>query len=234
MFLFVFYLMSCCIFLLVSIGEVASAASSSSSGAIPLTKGLLAGFSGADVQVQDDDTDSEAHDGAESINPMTEKIIEAIQATEARIMAELAKIQATSQPTQVTKIKHFMMDEDSGSDPEGLNEKMWLNIRETVSGQESKVENIYIFDNIGMVKDKIGDQLGIDSNTFRLVYNGKTLKDQYNCKDYLIKEGSTLYLLVRLQGGGFSDVLVYFIVIVFLVVYFLCLVMLLFYALVRS
>ena len=232
MFLFVFYLMSCCIFLLVSTDEVASAASSS--GAIPLTKGLLAGFSGADVQVQDDDTDSEAHDGAEKIDPMTEKIIEAIQATEARIMAELAKIQATSQPTQVTKIKHFMMDEDSGSDPEGLNEKMWLNIRETVSGQESKVENIYIFDNIGMVKDKIGDQLGIDSNTFRLVYNGKTLKDQYNCKDYLIKEGSTLYLLVRLQGGGFSDVLVYFIVIVFLVVYFLCLVMLLFYALVRS
>ena len=227
MFLFVFYLMSCCIFLLVSTDEVASAAS-------PLTKGLLAGFSGADVQVQDGDTDSEAHDGAESIDPMTEKIIEAIQATEARIMAELAKIQATSQPTQVTKIKHFVMDEDSGSEPEGLNEKMWLNIREIVSGQESKVENIYIFDNIGMVKDKIGDQLGIDSNTFRLVYNGKTLKDQYNCKDYSIKEGSTLYLLVRLQGGGFSDVLVYFIVIVFLVVYFLCLVMLLFYALVRS
>ena len=213
--------MLCCIFLLVSIGEVASAASSSSSGAIPLTKGLLAGFSGADVQVQDGDTDSEAHDGAESIDPMTEKIIEAIQATEARIMAELAKIQATSQPTQVTKIKHFVMDEDSGSEPEGLNEKMWLNIREMVSGQESKVENIYIFDNIGMVKDKIGDQLGIDSNTFRLVYNGKTLKDQYNCKDYLIKEGSTLYLLVRLQGGGFSDVLMYFLYCYCFLVYFI-------------
>jgi hypothetical protein len=181
-----------------------------------LTKGLLAGFSAAELQVQveDDETDSEDHDDEESKDPMTEKIIEAIQASEARIMAELAKIQTTSPPTQVTKVKLFVMDDDSGSEPEGINEKISLNIQDVVSGQVSKVEDIYIFDTIGMVKEKIWDQLGIDSNTFRLLFNGKALKDKYNCKDYLIHEGSTLHLLVRLQGGGFFDVLVIVIVIV--------------------
>jgi hypothetical protein len=191
----------------------------------------LAGFSAAELQVQveDDETDSEDHDDEElkdpmtkepmtkdpmTNEPMTEKIIEAIQASEARIMAELAKIQTTSPPTQVTKVKLFVMDDDSGSEPEGINEKISLNIQDVVGGQVSKVEDIYIFDTIGMIKEKIWDQLGIDSNTFRLVFNGKTLKDKYNCKDYLIHEGSTLHLLVRLQGGGFSVILVYFIIII--------------------
>ena len=101
--------------------------------------------------------------------------------------------------------------EDSNSDAkeelraeaeQGLNDQISLYVKEVVSGQVAKIDNVFMFDTIGAIKSKVEQQLGISSKEFRLVYAGKSLKQEYNCRDYNISDGSTLCLVVRIRGGG--------------------------------
>ena len=102
-------------------------------------------------------------------------------------------------------------EEDSNSDAkeelraeaeQGLNDQISLYVKEVVSGQVAKIDNVFMFDTIGAIKSKVEQQLGISSKEFRLVYAGKSLKQEYNCRDYNISDGSTLCLVVRIRGGG--------------------------------
>ena len=113
-------------------------------------------------------------------------LLEAIKASEANILDKIAKLQ---QNTHVTKVKTFDIDSDGSED--GI-----------TSGRDFKVQNLHLFDNIAVVKERIEQLEVIPSQGFRLIYNGKTLREQYNLKDYNIKDGSVLHLLIRLQGGG--------------------------------
>ena len=124
-------------------------------------------------------------------------LLEAIKASEANILDKIAKLQ---QNTHVTKVKTFDIDSDGSED--GVNEEINLIIKEVTSGRGFKVQNLHLFDNIAVVKERIEQLEGIPSQGFRLIYNGKTLREQYNLKDYNIKDGSVLHLLIRLQGGG--------------------------------
>jgi hypothetical protein len=124
-------------------------------------------------------------------------LLEAIKASEANILDKIAQLQ---QNTHVTKVKTFDIDSDGSED--GINEEINLIIKEVTSGRDFKVQNLHLFDNIAEVKERIEQLEGIPSQGFRLIYNGKTLREQYNLKDYNVKDGSVLHLLIRLQGGG--------------------------------
>ena len=139
-----------------------------------------------------------------------------MKASEARILTEFAKLQLQlKQNMHVTKVKNFVIESDSdGSEPEGLNEKIKLHMKEVTKGREFDI-TVKLFDTIEEVKAQIENQEDLPSQSYRLIFNGKTLKGQYNCRDYNIKDESRLLILIRLQGGGISISIMYVVVFVF-------------------
>jgi hypothetical protein len=55
-------------------------------------------------------------------------------------------------------------------------------------------------DTIGSLKSKVEDKEGIKATDQRYVYGGKNLQDQNTLSDYNIQQGSTLNLVLHMQG----------------------------------
>ena len=91
--------------------------------------------------------------------------------------------------------------EDEGSEPDVLNEKFTITVRDIVSKNETTVI-VNNFDTIADMKRKVRENVGLDVNDFSLFFNGKMLKRKYNCYDYMIKPNALVYLKVRFRGGG--------------------------------
>ena len=62
-----------------------------------------------------------------------------------------------------------------------------------------EVEKYYT---IATIMDMIEREVGLPTCEQRLIFEGKTLKDEDTLADHDIRDGSELYLTVRLRGGG--------------------------------
>ena len=69
----------------------------------------------------------------------------------------------------------------------------------TLTGKTIKVE-VYPFDTIKLVKEKIQDKEKIPPDDQRLIFGGKQLEDDYTISHYKMDTESTMHLVLRLRG----------------------------------
>lgn len=59
-------------------------------------------------------------------------------------------------------------------------------------------------DSVEELKNKINEKLGIEVEYIRLNYGGKLIQHGV-LSDYFMKENDTVYMVVRLRGGGSKE-----------------------------
>ena len=69
---------------------------------------------------------------------------------------------------------------------------------------ETFTVNICEHDFVDDLKKKIWDQKGVHMDDQRIIFGGKELEDHKKLSEYAIKNQCTLYLVLRLIGGGFG------------------------------
>ncbi|PHT54166.1 Ubiquitin-NEDD8-like protein RUB1 [Capsicum baccatum] len=72
----------------------------------------------------------------------------------------------------------------------------------TLTGKEIEID-IEPTDTIDRIKDRVEEKEGIPPMQQRIIYGGKQLADDKTARDYNIKSGSALHLVLALRGGSF-------------------------------
>jgi hypothetical protein len=71
----------------------------------------------------------------------------------------------------------------------------------TMSGKTTQIE-VNQEDTVEMVKRKVEELQGVQTEYQQLIYGGKQLHNNFKLKDYKISQDSVIFLVLRLRGGS--------------------------------